>query len=45
MRARGGFADALYADLIFECKRRLDERSRAEGQEERTRYLGRRAAK
>lgn len=39
MRVRGGFADALYADLIFECKKRLDEHSRAQGQEELTRYI------
>lgn len=39
VRVRGGFADALYGDLIFECKRRLDDASRATGQEELTRYL------
>jgi len=30
MRVRRGFADALYADLIFECKKRLEEHSRAD---------------
>jgi hypothetical protein len=40
MRVRGGFADALYGDLIFECKKRLDEHNRAEGQDELSRYIG-----
>jgi hypothetical protein len=40
LRVRGGYADALYGDLIFECKRRLDDASRAQGHEELTRYLG-----
>ena len=39
LRVRGGFTDALYGDLIFECKRRLDDQSRPVGQEELTRYL------
>jgi hypothetical protein len=39
LRVRGGFADALYGDLIFECKKRLDDVSRSEGQEELSRYL------
>jgi hypothetical protein len=39
LRLRGGFADALYGDLIFECKRRLDDATRAGGKEELTRYL------
>jgi hypothetical protein len=39
VRVRGGFADALYGDLIFECKRRLDGASRADRQGELTRYL------
>jgi hypothetical protein len=34
VRVRGGFADALYGDLIFETKKRLDEHSRGDGQEE-----------
>ena len=29
LRVRGGFADALYGDLIFECKKRLDDREPA----------------
>jgi hypothetical protein len=40
LRVRGGFADALYGDLIFECKKRLDEQSRADGKDELRRYLG-----
>jgi len=40
LRVRGGFADALYGDLIFECKKRLDDASRADGTEELTRYIG-----
>ena len=39
LRVRSGFADALYGDLIFECKRRLDDQSRPVGQEELTRYV------
>ncbi|HJT76959.1 MAG TPA: N-6 DNA methylase [Gemmataceae bacterium] len=39
LRVRGGFADALFGDLIFECKKRLDDASRADGQGELTRYL------
>ncbi|MFA0750403.1 MAG: hypothetical protein SLRJCFUN_000806, partial [Candidatus Fervidibacter sp.] len=39
MRVRGGFADTLYGDLIFEFKRRLDDASRRKGQEELQRYL------
>lgn len=40
LRVRGGFADALYGDLIFECKKRLEEHSRADGTDELSRYLG-----
>ncbi len=40
LRVRGGFADALYGDLIFECKRRLDDQSRPEGLAELARYIG-----
>lgn len=39
LRVRGGFADALYGDLIFEFKRQLDDKSRAEGKEQLQRYL------
>src|SRR5207237_5513430 len=39
LRVRGGFADALYGDLIFECKKRLDDQSRPVGQAELTRYI------
>ncbi|HNQ23144.1 MAG TPA: N-6 DNA methylase [Phycisphaerae bacterium] len=39
LRVRGGFADALYGDLILEFKRRLDEVGRADGQAELTRYI------
>lgn len=39
LEVRGGFADVLYGDLIIECKRRLDDHSRAEGREELARYL------
>jgi hypothetical protein len=39
LRVRGGFADALYGDLIFEFKRRLDDAERAEGKSQLTRYL------
>jgi len=39
LRVRGGVADALYGDLIFEFKRRLDEASRSDGQEELRRYI------
>ncbi|HID22470.1 MAG TPA: SAM-dependent DNA methyltransferase, partial [Planctomycetaceae bacterium] len=39
LRLRGGFADALYGDLIFEFKRRIDDGSRAEGKDELTRYI------
>jgi len=39
LRVRGGFADTLYGDLIFEFKRRLDDASRRKGQEELQRYL------
>ncbi len=40
LRVRGGFADALYGDLIFECKKRLDDQSRTDGKDELSRYLG-----
>ncbi|MHB1421674.1 MAG: N-6 DNA methylase [Gemmataceae bacterium] len=40
LRVRGGFADALFGDLIFECKKRLDDQSRTDGKEELSRYLG-----
>ncbi|HEY7425988.1 MAG TPA: hypothetical protein VH682_17290, partial [Gemmataceae bacterium] len=40
LRVRGGFADALFGDLIFECKKRLDDPSRTDGKEELSRYLG-----
>jgi len=39
LRVRGGFADALYGDLIFEFKKVLDDSSRADGTEKLTRYL------
>jgi hypothetical protein len=39
LRVRGGFADALYGDLIFEFKRRLEDATRAEGREELGRYI------
>lgn len=39
LRVRGGFADALYGDLIFEFKKRLDDRTRSDGKEELKRYL------
>lgn len=39
LRVRGGFADALYGDLIFEFKKVLNDPSRAEGTEELIRYL------
>jgi len=39
LRVRGGFADALYGDLIFEFERRLDDTKRAEGISQLTRYL------
>jgi len=39
LRTRGGFADAIYGDLIFEFKRRLDEASVKMGKDELTRYL------
>lgn len=39
LRVRGGYVDALFGDLIFECKRRLNDASRAEGCEELTRYI------
>ncbi len=39
LKVRGGYADALYGDLVFECKKRLDDRTRAEGVEELERYL------
>jgi methylase of polypeptide subunit release factors len=39
LRVRGGFADALYGDLIFEFERRLDDAKRAEGKSQLTRYL------
>jgi hypothetical protein len=40
LRVRGGYADVLYDDLIFEFKRRLDEASRAQGYAELQRHLG-----
>ncbi len=39
LRVRGGFADAIFGDLIFEFKRRLDERSRGEGLGELASYI------
>jgi hypothetical protein len=39
LRVRGGFADALYGDLIFEFKRGLDNNKCAEGRDELERYL------
>lgn len=39
LKVRGGYADALYSDLILECKKRLDDRARAQGLEELKRYL------
>jgi len=39
LRVRGGFADALFGDLIFEFKKRLDDRSRTDGKDELKRYL------
>ncbi len=39
LRVRGGFADALYGDLIFEFKRQLNDNTRTEGKEELQRYL------
>jgi len=39
LRVRGGFADALYGDLIFEFKKRLDDGTRDEGKEELSRYI------
>ena len=39
LKVRGGFADALYGDLIFEYERRLDDAKRAEGKGQLTRYL------
>lgn len=39
LRVRGGYADALYGDLVFEFKRQLDAQRRAEGCEELGRYI------
>ncbi len=39
LRVRGGFADALYGDLIFEFKKRLDDASREDGLDKLGRYL------
>jgi len=39
LRVRGGFADALYGDLIFEFKKILDGSARADGLEELGRYI------
>ncbi|MCS7237552.1 MAG: SAM-dependent methyltransferase [Thermoguttaceae bacterium] len=39
LRVRGGFVDALFGDLIFEFKRRLDETHRAEGVKQLQEYL------
>lgn len=39
LRVRGGFADALFGDLIFEFKRKLDEAHRAEGMGQLQQYL------
>ncbi|MCS7166107.1 MAG: N-6 DNA methylase [Gemmatales bacterium] len=39
LRVRGGFADVLYGDLIFEFERRLDDAKRREGQQQLLRYL------
>lgn len=39
VRVRGGFADALFGDLVFEFKRRLDEAAVNEGRAQLRRYL------
>ncbi len=39
LRVHGGFADALYGNLIFEFKRRLDDNARTDGKEQLKRYL------
>ncbi len=39
VRTQGGFADALYEEMIFDFKHRLDESSRARGLDELRRYL------
>ncbi|MCS7207900.1 MAG: N-6 DNA methylase [Dehalococcoidia bacterium] len=39
IRVRGGFADILFGDLIWEFKRRLDQASCADGLEKLQRYL------
>ena len=39
LRVRGGFADALFGNLIFEFKKQLRDQERAAGQEELSRYL------
>ncbi|MEW6250595.1 MAG: N-6 DNA methylase [Planctomycetota bacterium] len=39
LSVRHAFADAVYGDLIFEFKRTLDERSRANGESELAKYL------
>jgi SAM-dependent methyltransferase len=39
LRVQGGSVDALYGDLIFEFKRKLDDASRREGENQLWRYL------
>jgi SAM-dependent methyltransferase len=39
LRVQGGFVDALYGDLIFEFKRKLDDHSRKDGEDKLQRYL------
>ncbi|MEN3027284.1 MAG: N-6 DNA methylase, partial [Chlorobiota bacterium] len=39
LSVRGGFADAIYGDLIFEFKRKLDDQTRSAGQQQLQRYL------
>lgn len=39
LRVRGGYADALYGDLVFEFKRELRDASRADGKEKLTKYI------
>ncbi|MCS7176965.1 MAG: hypothetical protein NZ960_05005 [Candidatus Kapabacteria bacterium] len=39
LSVRGGFADAICGDLIFEFKRKLDDQTRSDGQQQLQRYL------
>lgn len=39
LRVHGGFANALYGDLIFEFKRRLDDNARTDDKEQLKHYL------